>query len=619
MTNKLLNIALKSNLIKRYPSLLTNRIQKTYFSTSNQNQNENKNKTQMCCKQEEKVLASVELGQPTYWTHPHLFQQNEFSQPSQQVTPGITKKEFEQRRNQYIQYLINYQTVYFSTDIKRSFQMDYTKMITNNIKNKVDYNFISIIPSSMDSFMSPDVPYTFKQNSDFLYLTGFKETGSVLVLSRTDNDNNDIYSYKASLFVREKTPKVELWEGSLTGPELVPKLTGINNAYPITELKHYLESLMKETNSNRKVTLWRYPVEAVKLESGPNCVNPKVEEVLDEFIIENDGNNKLIVMNEQENIDERSTSSYFNSSRYFAQLCRVKKSIAEQSLLKRACDITSEAIKNTMFISHPFINESLLYTKFEYDCRIRGSEFISYIPVVGGGNRATSLHYIKNNQLVQPDSLILMDAGCYFNDYSSDITRTWPVNGKFTAPQRDLYEACLNVQMYCLEFCKPGVTLAFLYSKMIYKLAQQFTLLGLLDKTDFETIDSKNLNHFPMEILSKVNKYCPHDIGHYLGELFKFNLKRLFIFLLIYIFIYEGLDVHDCPEISKRLQLEPGAVITIEPGIYIPINDKMAHPKYRGIGIRIEDDVVITDDGHRVLSKKIPKTIDEIENILKKN
>ncbi len=188
-----------------------------------------------------------------------------------------------------------------------------------------------------------------------------------------------------------------------------------------------------------------------------------------------------------------------------------------------------------------------------------------------------------------------MDAGCQYRDYASDITRTWPSGGKYKNAQKDLYEACLNVQKFCLANVTPGLSIQQLYFVMMRKMSEELSNLGIISRKDHESaIKSTDLmtDSLPMSHLQKLVKFCPHDVGHYLG-----------------------LDVHDCPEISKHVSLEPGCVITIEPGIYIKSNDESVPSKYRGIGIRIEDDVVVTDIGSDVLSKKCPKAIDEIEKL----
>lgn len=533
-----------------------------------------------------------ELGQPTFWTHPHLFHTSNASDFNKQVTPGITKSEFEKRRNDFVEQLANYQSIYFSSSLTP--EQKHLRMLEpfHKYETSNDCNFIAVIPSSLPTFMSPDVPNTFKQNSDFFYLTGFKEPHSVLVISQTDSSSN----YRTCLFVKDKDPNVEIWEGPCTGPKNISKLCGIENALSIREFKSYMFSLLKETNANKRITLWRYPTEHVFKESGPYCHNEMVEDSLNEFISQsNSTSNKLIDMINQEPINSSTAASYFNSSRYFVQINRVKKSNPEIELMRRACDISSKAFENSITVSHPFINEHLLYAKFDYDCRIRGAEYLAYIPVIAGGSRATSLHYIRNNQIVRNDELILMDAGCQLNDYASDITRTWPVGGKYKNTQRELYEACLNIQKYCINKCAPGISIQQLYFTMMRKMAEELTNLNLLDKNEYDSIIKPTDLHtdpLPGYYLRKLTKFCPHDVGHYLG-----------------------LDVHDCPEVSKLIELEPNMVITIEPGIYVKSNDESVPYKYRGIGIRIEDDVVITENGCDILSKMCPKEITDIEKL----
>lgn len=434
------------------------------------------------------------------------------SKINEDVTPGISKREFENRRDKYVEYLTNYQKYYFKNQGR-------TDM---NIQDISGNTFIAIIPSSMTTFMAPDVPYTFKQNSDFLYLTGFKEPNSLLVISRTSKNNN---SYTAALFVREKDNKKEIWEGSFTGPENINRLCGIEKAFQINEIEEYLSSLLKD-NENKKIPFWRYPSEELKEES--NCYNEFIEETINKVCADNCG--KIIEMNE---------NSMVSTSRYFVQLARIKKSKAEIDIMRKSCEIASASFIKTMLASHPGCDESLIYAKFDYESRIRGAEHLAYIPVIAGGPRATVLHYIRNNQIISNNSLLLMDAGCQYRDYASDITRTWPINGRFNGPQRDIYEACYNVQLHCLEKCRKGISITKLYAVMMNKIAEQLIELGIIRASDVD-LTSEKLN---LNTQRAVSRFCPHDIGHYLG-----------------------LDVHDSPEISKSMDLDSGTVITVEPG-----------------------------------------------------
>ncbi|KPP67813.1 hypothetical protein Z043_113556, partial [Scleropages formosus] len=189
------------------------------------------------------------------------------------------------------------------------------------------------------------------------------------------------------------------------------------------------------------------------------------------------------------------------------------------------------AFKKTMSMSQGDIDEALLYAKFDFECRAQGANFLAYPPVVAGGNRANTLHYINNNQIIKDGELVLLDGGCEYFGYVSDITRTWPVNGKFSPAQAELYEAVLEVQMYCISLCCPGTSLDYIYSTMLTLLGQKLKKLGIIGSTASEEDARK-----------AARRYCPHHVGHYLG-----------------------MDVHDTSELSRSLPLQPGMVITIEP------------------------------------------------------
>ncbi|XP_025064733.1 xaa-Pro aminopeptidase 3 isoform X4 [Alligator sinensis] len=266
---------------------------------------------------------------------------------------------------------------------------------------------------------------------------------------------------------------------------------------------------------------------------------------------------------------------------HLVQNLRLIKSSAEIERMKVVGRVTSQAFTETMFASKSPVDEAFLYAKFEFECRARGADILAYPPVVAGGNRSNTLHYVKNNQLIKDGEMVLLDGGCESSCYVSDITRTWPINGRFTGPQAELYQAVLEVQKSCLSLCSPGVSLENIYNLMLSLTGQKLRELGVLRRS----IDE---NHF----FKAVRKYCPHHVGHYLG-----------------------MDVHDTPSMSRSLPLQPGMVITIEPGIYIPEDDLAAPKRFRGIGIRIEDDVVVTEDTPLILSADCPKEIYHIEQI----
>ncbi|PVD34501.1 hypothetical protein C0Q70_05776 [Pomacea canaliculata] len=421
------------------------------------------------------------FGQPAAQTHPHLISVGE-------VTPGITMEEY--RR-----------------------------------------------PSKV--FMTNDIPYPFRQNTDFLYLCGFQEPDSVLVilssLSSTDN-------HKSVLFVPKKDPDKELWDGPRSGTDGALFLTGVDSALNFEELESYLAQFCRD---HGQFMLWYDYIQPVQthLHTHVMC----------------------------EMIHQERHKGIENTTPLLHQL-RLKKSSAEIELMKQTVEIASNAFME--------VNEAHLWAKMDFECRLRGAQYLAYPPVVAGGVRANTIHYIANNQVIADGELVLMDAGCELHGYTSDLTRTWPVNGKFSLPQRELYEATLAVQKACIALCTTTRSLDQIYRQMLVLLGVQLQKIGVLPRTISAT-----------DLVKRTRELCPHHVGHYLG-----------------------MDVHDTASMSRTIQLQPGMIVTIEPGIYVPVNDTLVPKKYRGIGIRIEDNILITEDGPLNLSQKCPKEADEIEN-----
>ncbi|EDV27421.1 uncharacterized protein TRIADDRAFT_21089, partial [Trichoplax adhaerens] len=257
----------------------------------------------------------------------------------------------------------------------------------------------------------------------------------------------------------------------------------------------------------------------------------------------------------------------------FIHSLRIIKSSSEIDLMKLSAITASRAMAETMKASNAGISEAFLHAYFEFECRKNGADALAYPPVVAGGRRANILHYTKNSQLIVDDELVLVDAGCDYRCYSSDISRTWPINGRFNRAQRQLYEAILDVQETCIKACKPGISLNDLYVIMQKQL------------------ESNVVGKFIL--LQICNNLCPHHVGHYLG-----------------------MDVHDTTSISTTKQLEEHMVITVEPGIYIPHDADYIHTEFRGIGIRIEDNLLITPNNHEVITSMCPKTVNAIEETM---
>ncbi len=310
--------------------------------------------------------------------------------------------------------------------------------------------------------MADEIPYPFRQNSNFLYLCGFQEPDSVLVLENIPGRN--LPEHKSTLFVPKRDPHRELWDGPRSGIEGALEFIGVDEAYAVDTLSEALHRCSLRDN----LVVW-YDFHQ----------STGVHEVLHRDVISH-----LVT-------PCRSNGSAVNSLEQTMHSLRIIKSLAECNLMRTSVAIASEAFREVMKFSCPGVNESALYAKMDFECRLRGAEFLAYPPVVAGGNRANTLHYIANNQFIQGYEMVLIDAGCEYHGYASDITRTWPVSGKFTSAQAELYEAVLDVQLACINKCHVGMTLDQIYSFMISELGKKLQQLGILNSSLSSTELSK--------------------------------------------------------------------------------------------------------------------------------
>ena len=269
---------------------------------------------------------------------------------------------------------------------------------------------------------------------------------------------------------------------------------------------------------------------------------------------------------------------------------RLHKTADEVELMKIAGQISAEAHIHAMKKVKPGMNEAQVESLMEAFMRDKGASGVSYNSIIGGGDNATILHYVENNAVLKDGDLLLIDAGAEYQLYAGDITRTFPVNGKFTQAQREVYDVVLDVLLKCTEYTRPGNTVMGRQNLSIELLTEGMLKLGLLKGKAEDLIKKK-----------AYMKYYMHGVGHYIG-----------------------LDVHDAGRYftdqgSKNSRpFAPGMALTVEPGLYIPANDKSAPAKYRGIGIRIEDDVIVTENGNINLTDKVPKDPEEIEALMQK-
>ena len=316
------------------------------------------------------------------------------------------------------------------------------------------HHHVVIVPSTNTKFMADGITYPFRQNTDFLYLCGFQEPDSVLVLESIHG--RDIPEHKSTLFVRKRDPDRELWDGPRAGVDGALYFIGMDEAYT---MEYFNEALHKYSVGNDTVVWY----DAIKAQTTHHALHQD----LFSHLIKPCMNQGHLINNLEPTIHS----------------LRVIKSPAECNLIQKSVSVASEAFAKVMSYSRPGINESVLYAKIDFECRIGGAEFLAYPPVVAGGDRANTLHYIINNQIIQDGEMVLMDAGCEYHGYGSDITRTWPVNGKYTSPQAELYEAVLEVQKECIDMCRVGTSLDQIYSFMLVGLGQRLQGLGIVSKT----------------------------------------------------------------------------------------------------------------------------------------
>jgi Xaa-Pro aminopeptidase len=417
---------------------------------------------------------------------------------------------------------------------------------------RMEPDSVAIIPSAPEATRSNDTHYPYRQDSDFYYLTGFNEPESIAVITPSRD------AEKFTLFVRPRDPEQETWVGRRAGVEGAKELHGADASFAVSEFRDKLAELL---NGARNV-----------------YYRLGVNRELDEVLINQLGEMRL------RSRQFTAPDSITDPGLILGEM-RLVKSDAEIELMQRAADIAAEAHVEAMKTVRPGMMEYEIEALIEYHFRKSGASAPAYGSIVGGGANATILHYVTNDAELRDGDLLLIDAGAEYQGYASDITRTFPVSGRFSEPQREIYEAVLAAQVACVEMVKPGVTMDDLNNRAIRMLTESMVRLGLLAGDVDKLIEEKTYRRFFM-----------HGVGHFLG-----------------------LDVHDAGRYKldgEARALTPGIVITVEPGLYIPADAEHVPDRFRGIGVRIEDDVLVTAEGHRVLTAKVPKGIEEIEKLM---
>lgn len=417
---------------------------------------------------------------------------------------------------------------------------------------------IAVIFGSTHQNKSYDGDFKFKQFKNFYYLTGFEEPNSAIVVApnginikfeKSEKNVNEV------LFVQKKDPFLETWTGKRMGYENVKEAIGIENSKLNSDLSNILSSNIFDSYSKLYLNFG----EMLKLKG-------QMEQILTSFI-----NNLNLLAPNIEIID----------ASYILGKMRAVKTEFEVKKIQHAANISITAYNEILKIIKPGVNEYEVQATLEYFYKYKGGEDLGYYPIVASGENACILHYESNNQLLQNDELLLIDSAAEYNYYSSDISRTFPVNGKYSTEQKMVYEIVLRSNKECIKKVKPGVKLSELKQLNEKILADGLNRIGLLK-------NKKN-----------VKNYSLHGVGHHIG-----------------------LDTHDAVPSNKTLSvdndsLKPGNVITIEPGLYFNSGSKDIPKKFRGMGIRIEDDILVTKSGHRNLTEGMIKEVEDIERMMR--
>lgn len=415
------------------------------------------------------------------------------------------------------------------------------------VAKRMEDNSILMLASSKLVSRNNDTTFPFRQDSNFFYLTGFQEPDSILMVY---SDGRSI------LFCREKNPDLEKWDGFMWGPEAALKKFGFDEAYDISLIDEILPNLIR----------------------GYKTLNTLIGKNLDfDLKVSNWINKANSMERHQGNIDLKNFSNQLGSMRLI-------KDETEISLIKKSCEIAAISHKTVMQKARVGMSEYDLESMYLNEFKANGSRETSYTPIVAGGARACILHYIDNNQAIGDGELVLVDAGCEYSMYASDITRTFPINGKFSGEQKAIYDIVLEAHNAACDAARVGKPCTDPQKISEKSLSQGLKDIGLLSGSLDEIIDKKLFREFYY-----------HKIGHWMG-----------------------LDVHDdCPYSidGSEVLFQENMVMTIEPGVYVNQTADV-DDKWKGIGVRVENDILITSNGFENLTAKVPVETEEIEQLM---
>jgi Xaa-Pro aminopeptidase len=414
-------------------------------------------------------------------------------------------------------------------------------------------NSIAILPSAKEVVRSRDTNFSFRQDSDFHYLTGFPEPDSVLVLLPGRKQAEYV------MFCREKDPKMETWHGRREGPAGVKKHYGCNDAFPIDDIDDILPGLMEGR-----------------------------DRIYYEFGNHSEFDNNIMawinVLRSQVKMGAQPPGELIDLN-YILHDMRLIKSKAEIKVMQKVAEISCDAHIAAMQICQPGMNELRIESELKYQFANQGARYEAYSSIVAGGENACILHYVENNAELKDGELLLIDAGGELEGYAADISRTFPINGKYTQAQQEVYEWVLKANLAGIKAAKPGNPWSAPHDAAVKVLTKGLVSMGILEGDEETLIEEE-----------AYKPYYMHKTGHWIG-----------------------LDVHDVGDYLQEKeprQLAEGMVLTVEPALYFTPKTKGLDNKWWGIGVRIEDDILITAKSNKVLTSKVPKTIKEIEAIM---
>jgi Xaa-Pro aminopeptidase len=410
---------------------------------------------------------------------------------------------------------------------------------------------VGVFFAAPETVRNSSVHNEYRQDSDFFHLTGFDEPEAVLVLAPHREKGE-----QTIVFLRERDPEREVWDGRRLGTARAPDALGVDIAHDIADLGKTLSGYL-------------VGAEQVYFQLGKRGED-------DQVIL------KAIQAAKRARRAGKQTPVDILDPADLLHEMRLIKSEAGVAAMRQAGALTAAAHAHGMAVTQPGIFEYQIQAAMEYSWRVRGARREAYPSIVGSGPNGCVLHYRDNNRQTEAGDLVLVDAGCEFDYFASDVTRTWPVSGKFSPAQKAIYEIVLDAQAIAIEHCIPGVSFEGVHDQAVRRLTEGLIDLGLLQGSIDGCIEDESYKRFYM-----------HRTGHWIGR-----------------------DVHDVGRYyleGTSRALQAGMVTTVEPGIYIGPDDETVPAEFRGIGVRIEDDVLITADGPDVLTSAAPRSVADVE------